>query len=503
MTLPTHPSNFSQGRRAQAAVTRALAPHWGALLALALFLIVGLAVLDDYGVTPDESDQRSYAAANLTYLLGEADALPVDPAVSAHVNFYGMAFELPLLLVERAFGVQVFRGIYLARHLLTTLFFLVGGLFAYLLVRRLPGEGLIALFAMLIFLLHPRLYAHSFPGSKDIPFLVMFIIALFLARAAFKRDTLLAFALLGVGVGMLANLRIMGVILLAAVPAMRALDLAFARDWGERKRALLSTGVFALSSLLTVYALLPYLWADPLARAVEWWTTLSQHPHIDLVLFRGMVYLSVDAPPEYAPVWFSITSPPFALLLGLIGAAVVVGVGAKAPLRSLRNTRLRFYLLLVGCFALPVIATASLGANIYNSWRHLYFLWAPFALLAAFGLRWLVASMNKRPLRSAAYGAAGAGLAATLVSMVLIHPNQQVYFNALVDRATPEHLRTQYTLDYWAHSMRQGFEWILDQSPSPDAPIYANEINSRFSARKAGAFCRTRSGCSTIPAWTP
>ena len=122
---------------------------------------------------------------------------------------------------------------------------------------------------MLLFLLHPRLYGHSFFNSKDIPFLVMFVVALFLAHRAFRRDKVSAFALLGVGVGVLVNLRIMGVVLLAAVPAMRALDFAFAQGWAERKRVLLTTSVFALAGALTVYALLPYLWGDPIARAVR------------------------------------------------------------------------------------------------------------------------------------------------------------------------------------------------------------------------------------------
>ena len=47
---------------------RALARHQGALLGLALFLVAGLAVLDDYGVHWDENFQRRNAEANLGYL---------------------------------------------------------------------------------------------------------------------------------------------------------------------------------------------------------------------------------------------------------------------------------------------------------------------------------------------------------------------------------------------------------------------------------------------------
>ena len=456
--------------RADAA--RALAPHWGALLALALFLIAGLAVLDDYGVTGDETSQQRNVRANVRFVAGDEDALPtrID-------QFFGMGFEAGLLLAEQALGLDHFRGVFLVRHLLIHLFFLTGGLFAYLLARRLVDARLLALSALALFLLHPRLYAHSFFNSKDIPFLALFMIALFLAHRAFRRETVAAFLLLGVAVGALVHLRIMGVTLLVAVPAMRALDFAFARDWGEHKRILITTCAFALSGALAVYTLLPHLWADPVGRSVEWWATLANHPDVHYELFRGAIRVSSDLPADYLPVWFSITTPPFALLLGLMGAASLLVMAAAG--KSLRSARLRFGLLLVGCFALPALAVAFLGSTIFNGWRHLYFLWAPFSLLAVWGLRGLAATLSAQRLRAAAYGATGAGLAATLVSMALIHPNEQVYFNALVDRVAPERLRSQYTIDYWSHPARQAWELLLAERPFSIAEANTAGYHSR------------------------
>ena len=450
---------------------KALAPHWASLLALALLLMAGLAVLDDYGVTGDDTGNALRAARVWSFMAGNEEALFDAPF---YVRIYGPSFELALLFAERSLGIEGSRSVYLSQHLLIHLSFLTGGLFAYLLARRLSGNSLVGLFGMLIFLLHPRLYAHSFFNSKDIAFVVAFVIALYLAHRAFRRDTIAAFALLGVGVGIAVNLRIMGVVLLAAIPSLLAFDLAFARAWAERKRALLAAVAFALASLLTVYALLPYLWADPLGRGPELWTTLSNHPRESYELFRGLRGPSADFP-EYLPVWFSIASPPFALLLGLIGAALILLHAVKAPREALRNTRLRFGMLLACCFALPILAVILLNAKLYDGWRQVYFLWAPFSLLAAWGLRGLAATLFARTrLRAAVYGAAGAGLAATLASIALIHPNQQDYFNFSVDRVSPERLRSQYSMDYWRHSMRQAFEWLADNAdfvPGQDAVI--------------------------------
>ena len=446
---------------------RALAPHWGAALALAVFLLVGLAALDDYGVTWDEPNDRGIGEQTLALIRGEGDALFTEAG-----KFYGVAFQLPLLLAERAFGLDDSRAIYLSRHLLTHLLHLAGGLFAYLLACRLFGAGrLAALFAMLLFLLHPRLYAHSFANSKDLPFLAMFMTTLFLTHWAFRRGSLPVFALAGVAAGALLNLRIMGVVLFAAVPAMAALDFVFAKRWAERKRAVVSSGAFMLAALLTAYALLPYLWADPVGRAAEWWTLASNHPHWGFDLFRGTRYVSVDLPADYLPGWIAVTSPPFALLLGLLGGGVALAGAVKAPRAWLKEKERRFALLLTGSFVLPIAAVILLEANVYDEWRQAYFLWAPFSLLGAYGLARLASAFNRARLRAAVYGAAGAGAAAMAVSMALLHPHQQDAFNFFVDRIAPEHLRSQYLMGYWSHPTRQALEWALDQSPDSTVTV--------------------------------
>ena len=60
--------------------------------------------------------------------------------------------------------------------------------------------------------------------------------------------------------------------------------------------------------------------------------------------------------------------------------------------------------------------------------------------------------------------------------MALIHPYEQVYFNFLVDRTTPEYLRTQYEMEYWAASLREGFEHLLERYPSSTIYIWRPNV---------------------------
>ena len=439
------------------------------LLALAvalLFAAAGIATLDDYGVSSDGPAQRRIAEQNAAYIMGDGDALPQN-----HNRLYGIAFELPLLLAERILGLTDSRDIYLTRHLLTHLFFIAGGFFCGLLAWRMFGRRRLALLAMLLFLLHPRLYANSFINTKDIPFAVLFVIALYLTHRAFRRDTLGAFALLGVVLGLAVNVRPFALLLLPAVLALRGLDWRLAAGGDARRRILLTVGVFAAATLLTLYASQPYYWENPL-RFFEGFVELSRHPNMVDNLFQGRNVPSDAVPADFIPVWFVITAPPAALLLGGAGMAAIVWRGWQSPGRVWRNGELRFLFLLLACFTLPIAAVIVLETYTYHGWRHLYFLWGPFCLLAA-------AALQRRPrpgrgltltLRMAGYALAAAGLGGAAYAIVSLHPHQHIYFNSLVNRAPPEELRQRYDMDYWQTSQWQGMKYLLELYP--DTTLY-------------------------------
>ncbi len=445
-----------------------------ALSVWALFLLAGLAIVDDYGVSLDTMYQRNVAIDTINHVLHS------DPTLlRTHDRFYGTAFELPLfLLTERVLGLEDPRHVYLARHVLTHLFFLLGGFCCYLLAFRLSGDRLAALLVMLLFLLSPRLYAHSFFNSKDAPFASAFVMALLFASRAFDRDSVGAYRWSGAATGLLVNLRIMGVVLFALVLVFQAWAWFRAEGGAARRRVAATAGVFVLWGGLVLFINLPYLWGDPAGRLAEMVVVLADHPIVLLELFRGKVFSNAALPWDYVLRWFVISQPPVTLLLGLLGlvalgfaAGGVVRRGADAgPGAAWGVAELRFGVLLATCFALPLVAFALLRPTTHNDWRHFYFLHGPFCLLATFALMRLrqlpARGARKEWLGGAACALTMAGLGVVAVQMAQIHPHQYLYFNFFVDRKTPEQLRTRYPMDYWDMAMRQGYERILQHEPA-------------------------------------
>ena len=474
--LPQLRPLFPQLSLSRRAVLNFLTARSG-LLICALFLLAGLILAGDYGIISSEFTQRENARVNWDYIRGQTDRIATS---YYHDRVYGVAFELPLLLAEQALGLADYYYIHRLRSTLTHLFFIIGGFFCYRLAYHLFGSRLIAILSLLIFLLHPRLYAHSFINSKDLPFLSMFALTLYLLERAFRRDTPGAFLLLGIAVGLLTNLRIMGIMLFPAVIALRGLDLFYAGAGPERKHILLTAGLFTLAAVLTAYALAPYAWTNP----IDYWTTsLSltvNHPTGVAQLFQGDLVFSRELPPHYNATWFVLTTPPPLLLLGFIGMAAVVVGGLHRPGAIFRNNRRRFLGLLLAAFLLPPLAVALLGSNQYHDWRHLYFIYAPFSLLAALGGGWLLAGLGRQGWRRAGlYALAGLGLGLTLFQMAQIHPWQHGYFNFLVERTTPEWLRGQYELDRWQLAQREGLAYLRERHPGETLTLRTEGLSRR------------------------
>ena len=443
--------------------------------------------MDDYGVIMDTPDQRSVALAALDYVWGR------DNALLSHANrTYGVVFEVPLVWAERLLDLQDSRSIHLLRHLLTHALFLASGLGGYALAFRLYGSRCLAVCAMGMYLLHPRIYAHSFPNSKDIPFLSLFMLALWLLHWTLRRGSLKAWLLCGAGVGVLANIRVIGFMLVGVALVLRTCDWIQANG-AERRRIAWTSGAFVLASALTFYALFPYLWSDPIHRLAEVFGYAAAFPRDGFMLFGGRSIDWLSPPPSYIPVWMAISTPPFALGSGLIGIGALLFAGK----RYLRSVSLRFQLGLLLCFVLPVLAAILLQSPLYDDWRHLYFLYAPFTLLAAGGLGLLVALARRTGAGpKATYGFASAGMLSLLVPAAGMHPYQDAYFNFLVDRATPGHLQTRYFMHRRHTAYWQAAQYLLDHYP--DAHLYVNDLQRDTALQKALLPARERQRISFV-----
>jgi hypothetical protein len=417
-------------------------------------LTVALIGYKSYGISWDERAQREIGTVSTAYILGRDDRL------LGFVNRdYGVAFEVPLIIIEKVLDLQDTQSIYQMRHLATHVFFLVGAVFLFKLIDAIYKDKRLATAGFLMLVLNPVLYAHSFFNSKDIPFMSMFIICLYLSHKALTSKKYFNYVLLGIASGLLVNLRIMGVILPIFTVLFLAIKTFKNRDW---RFGLLAAGTLGITSLATLYVTWPFLWINPIENFLYAFHNMSKFRWDGMVLFNGQSVRASQIPWYYAPVWFFITTPLTYIVSGVIGISALIWKLLKKPLASLDDPILYANLMFMACFAVPLISVIGLGSVLYDSWRQLFFIYPSFVMLAVFCLN----LVKNRQFKWVIFVIFGLTYAWIGTFMVINHPFQQAYFNETLSLRGNEYIRKNFEMDYWCVAAKQSLEHILKNDNS-------------------------------------
>jgi len=464
-------------------------------LFFAAYLLLGLLLVDDYGMSWDEGLQRQHGQVSAQYIKDKlglpGEAITWQQLRDYAFRYHGVLFTLPAWGLERLLGPEDFREIFLLRHRLVFLLFWVGCIVFYFVARKRLGDWRWALLAVTFLIVSPRIFAHSFFNPKDLVLLPLFIFALASLIGFLENRTPGWAALHALTCAMAISMRVAAVILPALTLGFVLLELFNARF--ERRLLRRFGGLLALYLPLTLgltIALWPYLWDQPFYRFGEAFEVMSQYTWQGKVLFRGELPFGSELPWFYAPYWIFISTPllyTFLFFVGVVfwGRSAVASLAATGRLYRTAAERLDW--LCLALFLAPLAAVIVKQSVLYDGWRHLYFIYPPFLLLGVGGLqRWLRQLHHRqdgcgyRCARRAFAVLIGLTLAYNIHFLIKNHPHQQVYFNAL----TLGDKNGAFDLDYWGLSYRQGFEWLAANDARDTIRVACNglpgELNHRF-----------------------
>lgn len=456
-------------------------PGWIAPLFFLAYLVLGLSIVGDYGISWDEALQRRHGQISVDHIIDQF-GLPWEKTFdnvalkSAPGRQYSVLFSGTCDLLERAFGIKAdFRKSYRLRHTMVFLVFWLGTIFFYkTLHRRFQHIG-IALLGTLFLILSPRIFAHSFYNPKDIILLAFYMVSSY-TMIRFLETRQVRYALAhALGSALVINARMPGLIIPALTILLVLLDLIqnrFAKRvyWAYAK----SLSIYMVAGTLLTIMFFPYLWLKPVANSVESFQLMAHFPFGSDVLYRGEFFNTWELPWHYIPTWLGISIPPLYLLL-FAGGFYLASQQLFGHLRQLTfwsDQESLYNLAFLGLFTGPLAAVYILDSHLYDGWRQLYFTYAPFLLLGMIALVKLVRSSN-RYLRFVTWLAVVIGLSSTLGFMLKNHPNQQVYFNFLAG----EDIHERYEMDYWGVGYRPAFKRLVEKHEG-EFPIHvycANE----------------------------
>ena len=440
--------------------------RWIVIVLFVLMAVFGLLVTPDYGMPWDELTEIRTLGTNVREYAGlilGADQKPVQsstgiefPDVSQNVDIdHGQSVYYlfsPALFLQ--YGEGGARTLMLLWHSYTFLVFMAGVVAIYLLASYLTKDWRYGVAASLFFYLSPRFFAESHYNNKDIMAMVMILYCLLFAIRLIERKTVasaLLFALFG---ALATNMRVTGLAFFGLCGVLYLITLFVRREWSVKAVLL---GVLSLTGFVAFYFLLtPGLWNDP-AKFIQYVyarsSNFSDWP--GYVFYMGHAQRPV--PWHYIPVMIAITTPLLLLALMIVGNVTALVSPFRTKAKELFAGEQKYYVMML-VFVWVFLGFAMITRPIlYDSWRHFYFLYGILVLLAVYGLKSIVDRL-KGKWKWAAIGAVGAQILAMLVMVILSHPFQFVYYNALAG-SNPG---AKFDLDYWNVSQAKTLMQLID-----------------------------------------
>lgn len=471
------------------------------ILFFTAFLLYGLLTVKDYGISTDELIERESSLITYRYMVPSVADVVTEtvnfpelvPLLEYKDRYYGMAVQIPAVVVEHLFGFRLdIRKVFLMRHLYNFLMFFTAAAFFYKLCRKL-GHGMGAsLLGVAILILTPRILAHAYYNIKDMMFLSVFVITLyfgFLCIEAFSWKRLIPFAFFG---ALCTNIRIVGAMVIAV-----CLVTAFVKSLSEKRWKRTFRYCFAAGALCFgfYYIMTPIIWHDTWHQILNLMDTFSNYVvWYTRTYFMGEYILSTELPWYYLFVNIGITTPVFYLAMFVCGAAALLFRGGKrlAARRKPEGTDW-YYIGLAVNLIVPFVYVLVSRPVLYNGWRHFYFVYPMMVLVMLYGITGLgrlclrlpgknVAEQS--PIKKAVSGKNPAALAYGCITAACIlsagiwicrnHPYEYAFFN----RAALPYVTEYFQKDYWNVSQYELLRYACEQDGREELKVWVLPENA-------------------------
>jgi hypothetical protein len=444
-----------------------------ARLILFFLLMLGFLIVSDYGVTYDEYVNRRNGGVSLNYisqLIGHVLQIPIwpnDPVLALYRiplesyidRDYGVAFDLPVMAIERLLQINDPRNQYLFRHALTYIVFLLGCWSLYKTIAFRFSSSWLGVVALVMMILSPRIFADAFYNSKDIVFMSAVAIATYAMQRMFYRKDIASAIFFGLATAFAINIRIIAVIFVVAS------ILIFAFEWLNRRRSLPAQValVYVTATVGLTIGFWPWLWGDPVTNFMVALNNMSNFRWQGWVLYSGNYYTSTDLPRQYLLVWILISTPLLYSALFCVGVYSIIKTTLRNNVQIWKNSAQLQDLIFLGLFLSPILFVFFKRSVVYDGWRQFYFVYPAFICVAIRGLTCKPASIALFKLHRVVLALLLCLTAASLtVWMIRQHPFQNLYFNVLGPKGPAQ----SFELDYWGTSNVKVLRFLLAYQPT-------------------------------------
>ena len=444
------------------------------------FLILGLNIYKDYGISVDEPFQRTSGyywyiwilenffngSENINSLKNNFEKMEWAKALKEGAFIqYGSIFDTFLVYIENYFDLDEAKNIYQTKHLANFFIFYLSSIFFFFLIRNRFQNNIIPLIGYFFYISSPRIFGNSFYNCKDIIFMSLLVIAIYFAIKLLKKIKYKNIILFSLFLGLATSIRVMGVFYLLLFITFFLIQSY--KNKVNLQKKIFSFLVFGTSYFFFTYIFWPYLWEDPINNFFDAFTYFKKYGWQGSVFYFGEYIKANNLPWHYPVVWIFISMPFIYIAFLLFGIFYITKKFFENFISSDKpNFEENFWksdeekidVFMLSSFLCPLFIVILLNSSLYNGWRQLYFIYPFLIYLSINGLSKIYYSMKK--LKFLFVLLIFFSIFLNAHNIYKLHPFQNVYFNFIVEK----NANKLFVIDYWGLANQRSLEKIIIDS---------------------------------------
>ena len=426
------------------------------------FLALGLILYKDFGFNIDEKFQRANGFYWLNYLseilnLHNLSIITSNKlnGISSHTlpdinvwNKYGIVFDLPAAIIEVLFDFKNDLQSYQMRHLLTFLFFWVGSIFFYFLLRNRFNNIPLSLLGLVFLITTPRILGDSFHNNKDIIFLSLFIITIYFYFKFIdnkKKKDLIFLALFS---ALSSTMRILGIF----VPISFFFFVLLNKLSNKRDFEFFDLFFLGFFFFIFLYIFWPAFWQNTYINIINFFGSFGKYGP-PKIIFLDNYYKTNLLPYYYFIFWIFISSPINHIVLFLTGFIFYFKRFMlrffKIKPNTIHNDLWRSknenkdFLILI-CIITFTLFFSLFNVNQYNGWRLGYFVYIFIIYFIVYSI-FVFSRKKNKILNIFLIFIVFTSLTYNIYRISIYHPYQSIYFNILTTKKIKNSLDVDFT----------------------------------------------------------
>jgi hypothetical protein len=447
-----------------------------------ILILIGFILHKDYGISSDEEITRNNGLVSIKYIYNflfqqysySLEIIKNVPDLKDYSDKqYGSFFEIiQIAVIEILFGIKNFAEVFYYRHLSNHYLFVISIITFYFLCINLFKNKFYAFFGSLVLYSSPRIFADSFYNGKDLAFLSFFIFLIFFSIKFIKKPNYKNAFLLSIFAAIATNLRIVAMYVPILIILFFIIEFLMKNKFDIKKIKILF--FLLVVKFIVLYIIWPFLWEDPLTNFIYTLSSFSRFVNWGAyVFYLGDFHKVFYLPWHYIFVSFFATTPLIVSLLIICGLTQInlrffkrlINIDNKNPHNDIwRSESEKIFLFIFFIIFIPIFLIFLLDSVIYNSWRHLFFLYPPLILILIYFINTITKKYRNKKILPYIQIFLLLALLNNFYNLIRLHPHQYVYFNFVFEK----NANSLFEIDYWGLSNKSALKNLLDDNFEKD-----------------------------------